>query len=703
MRARFLVAALATFLLVGCPDEAAGPPDIAVSQAALDFGTVSVGEAGTQVLTVSNAGGGTLDLLSLTLTEGSAAIFSVTRDPANQLAAGESIDVTVVFTPNDEGEEERGRIQIRSTDEDTPSLLVPLQGIGGPSVIDGDGDGYTPAEGDCNDNNDTMFPGNPEICDGRDNDCDGSLPANEADADNDGVLVCEDDCDDTNGEVYPGAPEVCDGVDNDCDGVNADFDDIDGDGFTPCEDDCDDAEPDAWPGNVEVCDGIDNDCSGVEDDLDVDGDGHSPCSVGGDCDDEDPLAYPTVVDAAADGGGDGSDATPYRTLADALGDLDAICRTVVVVDGAYSHSGSLSGVDVTIEGQSRDGVVFGPDGGRFLEVTANSDVTLRTLTLDGFSVTGDGGALSATNSTLTLDDVLLANNQSTGDGGAVAVFTGSLVLDGAEFNGNQAGDDGGAVALVSSELTMDGGLFIGNSGARGGAFIAEGSVLAMEDGAFHENTATDDGGALMVIGSPTLELQRLEVFGNTAGLTGGGLAVNNTSDPDGFVRNLAIRDNEVTSGSGTGGGLYVGGTVAAFVLGNNTLTGNTAGDEGAGIHVDANNASGLYAAANIVAYSTGDSGFAVRAGVGGTYVSNTAFGTSAVNADFDGDIAQGVDDNTVTNPQFATFSPNGDPYDDAVGLAAGSPMIDSGPADAAWDDPDGSQNDRGASGGPGAN
>ena len=37
---------------------------------------------------------------------------------------------------------------------------------------DCDGDGWTPAEGDCEDGNERIYPGNPEVCDGWDNDCD---------------------------------------------------------------------------------------------------------------------------------------------------------------------------------------------------------------------------------------------------------------------------------------------------------------------------------------------------------------------------------------------------------------------------------------------------------------------------------------------------------------------------------------------------
>ncbi|MDC0722330.1 S8 family serine peptidase [Nannocystis bainbridge] len=101
--------------------------------------------------------------------------------------------------------------------------------IGGPAAAglhctctDGDRDGhYAVACGgdDCDDADPARHPGAAEVCDGRDNDCDGDLPADEVDGDGDGVRVCAGDCDDADPSRWPGAvedPDDC--IDNDCDG-----------------------------------------------------------------------------------------------------------------------------------------------------------------------------------------------------------------------------------------------------------------------------------------------------------------------------------------------------------------------------------------------------------------------------------------------------------------------------------------------------
>jgi hypothetical protein len=191
--------------------------------------------------------------------------------------------------------------------------------------------------GDCNDNDARDFPGAAERCDRIDNDCDGSLPADEVDDDGDGMTECEGDCDDDDDTIAPNQAELCDPIDHDCDGrIDNDvrppifWADEDGDGFgdpmavpvatclgTPNgmvnnHDDCDDTDETVNPlAFEEICSGVDEDCSVFTPDIpDNDGDAFTPCvdcqglsSVlqCGDCDDENRAVNPFMAEACGDG------------------------------------------------------------------------------------------------------------------------------------------------------------------------------------------------------------------------------------------------------------------------------------------------------------------------------------------------------------------------------------------------------------------
>ncbi len=83
---------------------------------------------------------------------------------------------------------------------------------------DHDSDGYTPAQGDCNDKDPTVYPGAPEKC-GEDRACTGKKLdcTGMTDADHDGWPNTVD-CNDHDPAVHPWARERCDGVDDDCNG-----------------------------------------------------------------------------------------------------------------------------------------------------------------------------------------------------------------------------------------------------------------------------------------------------------------------------------------------------------------------------------------------------------------------------------------------------------------------------------------------------
>lgn len=72
-----------------------------------------------------------------------------------------------------------------------------------------------------------------------------------------------EDCNDDNETVFPGAVEVlCNGVDENCNGDEDDDQNKDGDPVSLCDGDCDDTDPANFPGNREICDGQDNNCDG---------------------------------------------------------------------------------------------------------------------------------------------------------------------------------------------------------------------------------------------------------------------------------------------------------------------------------------------------------------------------------------------------------------------------------------------------------
>jgi hypothetical protein len=167
-------------------------------------------------------------------------------------------------------------------------------GTGDACEADKDGDGVA-NEDDCAPLNPDVYPGAEEVCDELDNDCDFVVDEGFADSDADGLKDCVDldddndgdqdetDCEPLNGAIYHDALEICDSKDNDCDGeVDEEL------GTFPCGlGQCaHDAAKcvDGLPGSCnpflgttpEICDGKDNDCDGlVDEDL-----GTSACGLG---------------------------------------------------------------------------------------------------------------------------------------------------------------------------------------------------------------------------------------------------------------------------------------------------------------------------------------------------------------------------------------------------------------------------------------
>jgi len=151
--------------------------------------------------------------------------------------------------------------------------------------------GYAASAGDCDQNDATVHPGAPEVCNGRDDNCDGQIDENAPptmlwpDGDGDGYYKTQTgtpkmgcggirgyaalggDCDDTDPNIHPGAIEVCNTKDDNCDGfVDERVRPQCGVGW--CRRDsrsCDPKDCTPGPPATEVCNSLDDNCDGVVD------------------------------------------------------------------------------------------------------------------------------------------------------------------------------------------------------------------------------------------------------------------------------------------------------------------------------------------------------------------------------------------------------------------------------------------------------
>jgi len=255
------------------------------------------------------------------------------------------------------------------------------------TTCDGAPMGYVLNSDDCDDNNDAIYPGVIDLCNGIDNDCDGNIDDdalfttyyldNDGDTYGDqldaGTTFCyvpaapyvldNTDCNDADASINPGASEICNAIDEDCDGISDDgltftiyYADADGDTYgnaavttTTCDGapvgyviddtDCDDSDASINPGATEICNAMDEDCDGIADDgltfttyyADADGDTHGDVAVSTTTCDGAPMGYVLNSDDCDD-----TDDTVYPGVIDLCNGIDNDCDGNIDEDALFA-------------------------------------------------------------------------------------------------------------------------------------------------------------------------------------------------------------------------------------------------------------------------------------------------------------------------------------------------------------------------------
>ncbi|MCA9235938.1 MAG: hypothetical protein KDA44_10735, partial [Planctomycetales bacterium] len=167
------------------------------------------------------------------------------------------------------------------------------------------------------------------------------------------------------------------------------------------------------------------------------------------------------------------------------------------------------------------------------------------------------------------------------------------------------------VDATISGVTITGGWFDASGGTAGAGIYSEGN-LRVEGVVFDGNVTGRSGGGLYQYGG-ALEVIDSEFLNNTAAWGGGGCFYTNDTTDGILISGSTFHDNHAvtngSAGSGTGGGMLIGGVASAPIkVVNSTISTNDAALQGGGFAVNGSSTLTTFVNATVVRNTTAGAG-----------------------------------------------------------------------------------------------
>lgn len=309
---------------------------------------------------------------------------------------------------------------------------------------------------------------------------------------------------------------------------------------------------------------------------------------------------------------------------------------IVTIDGDVNLSGSTVAGNTVSGGafEFLDGVPFDftPGlGGGIVTSEGNVFLTDKSRVVENVA-NSEGGGIWTDNGHVTLEkDSAVRDNVAGTHGGGIHTHDGNVTINAGHVTGNFAGEDGGGIATVLGDVILTAKTNVESNSARGhgGGIATEGgnvsltnvlvikNVAGLEGGGIRtnlvegeippqgvegkdgnvtlvgtfvsDNVAADDGGGIDTDGGNVMVTAKSSVSRNSSGNNGGGIHTTSRSGSGRVtVTNSTIADNDCDT---DGGGIATEGSGGEdgdgnVVLTSSTVTGNSAGSDGGGIDSD---------------------------------------------------------------------------------------------------------------------